>query len=307
MDWLMHNPIAEMYGPHFLILYGCLVALTLLGCWWGIRSRDPTADLPALPVPEKPDPYEVAYLRGSENEVTRLVIFNLIQRGYLEAIEIEKDQLAQTPNHPDPRYLSPIQREVFEGFSTPCKASDVFQEMALPDRVKHHCETYDKQLESEQLLCPSEVKETAWPIGITGALIILGLGGYKLAAALATGHSNVLFLVIMGLVALGILAAVCKPPRLSSRGQAYLKRLQLPFEPLKEGTISVTPSLLLVALFGIGVLVGTHYAYFEQMFREAAASGGGCGGGCGGCGGDADADGGGCGGCGGCGDFGGWF
>ena len=54
MDWLMHNPIGEMYGPHFLLLYGGVIAVTLLVCWWGVRSRDPTADLPALPVPEKP-------------------------------------------------------------------------------------------------------------------------------------------------------------------------------------------------------------------------------------------------------------
>ena len=77
MDSLMHNPIAEMYGPHFLILYGCVIGVTLLGCWWGVRSRDRTGDLLALPLPKEPDPYEIAYLRGTENEVTRLGVKEL--------------------------------------------------------------------------------------------------------------------------------------------------------------------------------------------------------------------------------------
>ena len=40
MDWLPHNLIADMYGPHFLILYGYVITVTLLGCWWGVRSRE---------------------------------------------------------------------------------------------------------------------------------------------------------------------------------------------------------------------------------------------------------------------------
>ena len=28
MDWLIHNPIGEMYGPHFLLLYGGVIAVT---------------------------------------------------------------------------------------------------------------------------------------------------------------------------------------------------------------------------------------------------------------------------------------
>ena len=40
-----------------------------------------------MPIPTKPDPYEIAFLRGGENEVTRLLAFDLINRGYLRVAE----------------------------------------------------------------------------------------------------------------------------------------------------------------------------------------------------------------------------
>ena len=224
----------------------------------------------------------------------------------IEPVMDDRDQgnetdelLAQTPDHPDPGHLLPIERNVFQAFSVPCKVSDFFQKMALHDRVKQHCGVYQQWLENEQLLYPTEVEDSARCVHFTGTIIIWGLGYFKLCVASATGHGSLLLLGILDLLVIRILPAICKPPRLSHRGQAYLDRLQQAFERLKEGTISPAtceaerdPTLLLLGLFGFGVLVGTPYAYFERMFQKAASSGGGCGGGCG------DGCGDGCGGCG---------
>jgi hypothetical protein len=57
MSWLMHNPIADMYGPTFLFFYACVIAATLITSWWKIRAADPTADLTPLPLRANPDPY----------------------------------------------------------------------------------------------------------------------------------------------------------------------------------------------------------------------------------------------------------
>ncbi len=313
MSWLMHNPIADMYGPTFLFFYGCVIAATLITSWWKIRVADPTADLPPLPLRANPDPYEIAYLRGGENEVTRLAIFDLIQRGYLKVSEKQKwwggkdQRLARAPNHPHPRHLSPRDLKVFRFFSSSRTATDVFQSGAIPKDVKGLCADYENKLQGEQALCPPEVSQEARRICLIAALIILGLGVYKLTVALAKGHSNVIFLIILGIGSLVGLALVGQPPRLSRLGRDYLKRLQGVFERLKPKAGTATPGvpdttlLLLVSLFGVSVLTETSYASVRDMFSRSTANSGGCGGGCGG--GGAGCGGGGCGGggCGGCG------
>lgn len=309
MNWVMNNPVANMYGPQFLLLYALVIAVTLAGCWWKFRATDPTADLPPLPLPSNPDPYEIAYLRGGENEVVRLAIFNLIQRGYLTVSETKRwwgstsQRLAQVKGHPDKRYLSPVEQSVFRLFSTPRTASDIFQSDLQSMTFKGLWADFDRNLQGEQVLCPAEVRNASLRIRCFGALVILGLGGYKLLAALAKGRHNVEFLIVMGFCSLFLLLRLCRPPRLSHLGRDYLKRLQGVFNRLKPtaSRANDTTLLLLVSLFGLSVLSETPYASLSQMFARSASTSGGCGGGCGG--GGSGCGGGGCGGggCGGCG------
>jgi hypothetical protein len=98
----------------------------------------------------------------------------------------------------------------------------------------------------------------------------------------------------MGIASLVMLAKLCPLPRLSSRGHAYLKSLQVAFEPLKQQNLAVVRAgaesslVLLVALFGVGVLDGTAYGSYTELFPKASSSSGdgcgSCGSGCGGCG-----------------------
>ena len=305
MDWLVNNPIASMHGPQFLVFYALVIAGTLIYCRLAVRQADTTGSLPVPEVPTRPDPGQLAYLRGGENELARLTVLDLIGRGYLCATDDNK-QIEQAPSHPDPRHLSATERGVFEWFSQPRSARDMFAGGMAPDLIRAESTRYQQRLSEEQLLTPAETREAAWRIGRRGAALILGLGGYKLLVALAAGRTNVGFLIILGLGALLLLVRLSRPDRLSSRGRAYLRRLQLAFESLRgQSTLTAAdPSLLLlVGLFGVGALTGTPYDQYQQMFRKSATSGGSCGGGCGSCGGGGGGgDGGGCGGgCGGCG------
>jgi uncharacterized protein (TIGR04222 family) len=323
MSWLMNDPIATtMYGPAFLFVYACIILLTLVVCWWRMREADPTANLSPLPLRSNPDPYEVAFLRGGTNEVIRLAIFDLIQRGYLKHAEQHKwsgkteQRISQAYKHPDPRHLSPIESKVFDFFSSPRIATDIFQTDSLSGEVEKLCLDYGLRLDAEQVFCPDEVRSAAWRIGLQGTAVIVGLGGYKLLVALSEGHHNVMFLIVLAVASVFLLVKICKPSRLSARGRDYLSRLQGSFERLKPkagivgGGVPETALPLLVALFGVAALTGTSHAYFSQMFKRSGTSGGGCGGGCGGggassgCGGSSGCSGGGgCGGggCGGCG------
>lgn len=115
MDHLLHNPIADMPGPEFLALYGVVIVGTLVLCKTKSRQADSSRTLSPPLIPDKLDPYEIAFLRGGENEVLRLAILSLIQRGYLRVTETAKSwfraaeqHIEPNPNHSDPRHLSEL-------------------------------------------------------------------------------------------------------------------------------------------------------------------------------------------------------
>jgi uncharacterized protein (TIGR04222 family) len=313
MDWLIENPIANMYGPYFLLFYGSIVAITLFLCWRKMRSDDWTVTMPLPAVPSTFDPYEMAYLRGGENEVTRAVIFALLQRGFLTITEDNSEQyIEQVSTNLDRHQLSIIERRVFDWFSTRRSAKNIFNSDGLTPHLKSFCVVYEQRLQSERLLTPDDIKTKARGTLAVGALIIVGLGAYKFMAAIINGFYNVFFLLVIGGVGVYILRQVCKQPRVSARGNAYLKRLQLAFENLKTvptaaspTMASVDPMLMLVGLYGAGVLADSVYDPYRKMFSKGSSNsscgssscssgcgsscgssgGSSCGGGCGGCGG----------------------
>ena len=84
MDILLDNPLATMYGPYFLILYGFVIFFVLVILAIIKSGVDDTDELPIPPIPLQIDPYEIAYLRGGTNEVVRSVVFSLMQKGFIE-------------------------------------------------------------------------------------------------------------------------------------------------------------------------------------------------------------------------------
>ena len=306
MAW-NHNLLADLSGPHFLLLYLVVIVGTLV--WVGVtrQALDPTFRERPPQVPVSPDPYEIAYLRGGENEVTRVATFALIQRGYLEINETgsrrtKQQRIGQCPAHGDLSLLSPLEQALFRDFSSPRTAPEIFQS-PLPQNVKAHCAGYEQSLSAERLLTTEDQRQATKCLGGTAALIFLGLGGYKLAAALANGYNNVLLLLLMAVVSTIVLAVMVQTRRLSRRGEEYLRRLQQAFHALKHpaGADAGDSLVLSVSIFGMALLAATPQAAYGRMFAQSASSGGcGSGGGCGGggCGGGG-CGGGGCGGCGG--------
>lgn len=303
---ILHNPLAEMYGPHFLLLYTIVILITLVACWWSVK--DPTENLPLPLIPIHPDPYEIAYLRGGEKQTTQVIVFDLIQRGYLQ---VSKKSIERSPVHPNEEKLTPIEREVFDWLSSPRTVNQIMSRYSLPTNMQQHCQVYQQRLQDRKLLYQAEWQTEAQQVGFIGGAIILGLGGYKLLAALINGHHNVAFLIIIAVfsaIALRFIAFK-SPPHLSTRGKNYLQRLQEVFNQLKQKAKNgVLPSTrdydLLVALFGVSGLAGTSYDDYSQMFVSTSSyssSSGGCGGGCSSVSSCGSSCGGGCGGCGGCG------
>lgn len=304
---ILHNPVAEMYGPDFLLLYSVVIATTLGVCWLMVSVADVTKSLPLPLIPTNPNPYEIAYLQGEEGRVTKLVVFNLIQSGFLQ---INKLNIERSLNYPNIEQLSPLEQDVFAWFTEPRIPAQI--SWYLPRELQQHCQVYKQILHDRQLLYVLDWRSAAQQASLIGSAFILCLGGYKFLAAVINGHHNVAFLIIMTMFAIVMLRVICySPPRLSYLGQKYLQQLHEVFEQLQQKAKNgIHPSLteydLLVALFGVNSLVGTPYDSYSQMFINSglpwsytSSSSGGCGGGCssgsscgGGCGG-------GCGGCGG--------
>jgi uncharacterized protein (TIGR04222 family) len=332
MSWFLHNVVADLYGPYFLLFYAIAIGALIVACYKSVRSVDRTRDMEPPQIPAKLDPYEIAYLRGGANEVTRVAVASLVQRGVLQIIEqkkwLAKTKLIDRRRKPAFGELTPIEACVVESHALPVAPETLFQPNGLAFSVKEACAPYEAKLEEKNLLAPPEMKAVGLRLWLIGSTIILCLGGYKLTVALMKGHSKVAFLCILaiaGVIALGV--ACLATPRLSQVGKAYLERLKLAYGGLRSqvhpiGSLSsaltmaddpgargmlqdpkaYSDCLLMVGIFGMASLAGTPLSDLTTMFKRGASSdGGGCGGGSGGCGGGG-CGGGGCGGgCGGCG------
>jgi uncharacterized protein (TIGR04222 family) len=328
MNWLLHNVVADLYGPYFLAFYAMVIGVVIVACYRSVRGVDQTGDLELPSVPAKVDPYEIAYLRGGENEVTRIAVASLIQRGLLQITE-EKHRLSTTKKidrgrRPDTGELTTTEAQLLKWPGFPAAPAALFQPNGLSQRVKEACVPYEADLAEKHLLAPPEMRDFGIRLWGIGTVIILGLGGYKLAVALAKGHGNVAFLCILGVVGVILLGVACTVlPRASHLGKAYLQRLKLAYtglmdrglrggepafamgvagEPSRPGKVKAATAysdcLLSLGVFGIASLAGTSMAELNTLFARGASSGG-CGAGCGGGGCGGGGCGGGCGGCGG--------
>lgn len=325
MEWLINNPIANMPGLQFLAFFSCVAVTTIITCWVMLKNTDKSDTIPPLQIPTNPDPYEITYLRGQENEVIRLAVFNLYNKGF---VKLTTDYVEVNPQHPDPKNLPNIEKSLFgwlsqqkpqiytnaSNASSPepirVKPHQIFLEMKA--RAETYCGSYKANLEKNHLVPSDILKDISWKLRAAGALLILSLASYKFTIALTNGRTNVGFLVTLSIVYIIALFLICKPARLSKRGKAYLKELQNAFANLaqkdKINTNSPTydpcAPALAMSIFGVGIFAGTSFDSFEQTFHRSTDSGSSCGSSCGSSGsscgsGGSSCGGGGCGGCGG--------
>lgn len=313
LDWLWNNPLGTMYGPYFLVLYTIAIGTVIVGSRWLIRQSDETRHEPTPPVPETPDPYLVAWLRGNTNEVARLALFDLLQQGRIEqyakksAFGFVSTQMLRRAEGAGGDDLSPLLNAVWKWLGTEREANKVFQS-GLPAAVAPQTESLQADCERLGLITREEGLHGQRLIRGAGLLAIAVLGGYKFAVALATGHHNVAILVVLGLGGCVAQLALARTRRLTDLGRRTLKAMQTAFAGIQKDVpadATADPRLLLaMGVFGIIALQGTAYGGFYDLYRQSAASSGGCGAGisssCGSsCGGGGGCGGGGCGGCGG--------
>ena len=302
MEWLFHNPIADMPGPSFLVFYAFFAAIVVAAAFFYLQVGDPTKGLAPPQTPREIDPYELAYLRGGVNEVIRTAIYALHRK---RAVEVTADGLVRTTGGGFKVYdLSPIERRVFESAIAAPKVAALFKSRELLSKLESLCEAYRRRLSSQQLLMSPEVRRAGvWALAF-GLALLVALAGYKIGMAIHRGRSNVGFLcvetVAAGAVLYWIFLKNAAGPA-SARGKAFVKQVQrvysgnlaAAFGGEGAGAAAGGAALLMVGLFGFSILKGTPDAALARQFSASqggADGGGGCGGGgggggCGGCGG----------------------
>jgi uncharacterized protein (TIGR04222 family) len=301
------NPF-DLTGPEFLLFYLVLAAVVIaaLVLWqWQSESRS------AMKI-ELADPYLIASLRGGDNEVIRVALVSLIDRGLL----IVNETQIQRADHASPDLIRPeIERELIKKCETPREVSALFNDA----QVNSACVKYPETLQKARLIPDESLIQRRWARFWIALSILGGVAGIKIMVALGRGRTNVLFLVILMIVAI-VLAYKTLFPRLTAAGAAILADVRTLYAGLKERAASIRPggatidAMMLAAVFGVGMLEGEAFGYTKRLFPSAKSSamgstwvsscssscgisgggsscsggsgcgGGGCGGGCGGCG-----------------------
>jgi len=328
MDFLFDNPLANLEGPYFLVLYISFIISTIIG-YRVLRTRhDKTARFAIPPIPVNPDPFEIAFLRGGANELARAVVFSLVQKNLLKILNEEKiSRICPTNFGFERRSLKPIELTALEWFSVNREPKELFQTNGLAETLKPYYETFQARLEMQNFFPDEEMKRRNNRLTLQAFLLFAGLGAYKMFVAISNGYWNIFGIIFITIIGMFVLGIVAKLPRLTTLGKTYLERLKLAFERIKPSNhnplaaqtaipsatfAAIDPFLLSVGVFGGAALAGTIYSDYNRTFERAqnqsATSSGGCGTGCGsgssssggdGGGGCSGGCGGGCGGCGG--------
>lgn len=319
MEFLFDNPLANLNGPMFLALYVAFIFTVLIGYLIIKSLLDRTSSLRLPPIPQNPDAYEIAYLRGGANEVARSVIFSLRQKGLVNITAAGKSYiLSQTDANKNARLTEHIEQTASDWLKHSREPKEVFSAMGLAEMLHPFCEKYENNLQRQQLLADEALRNSTNMLKGLAVVSIFFLGLYKLFAALNHGRTNVLFLIIVGTVGMAAVYFIAKPARITKLGKAYLETLQNTFDKLKNQVqyakpaesatfAGVDPILLSVGIFGSGILAGSIYNDYNEAFQKSQAGswgGSSCGSGCGSSSCSSSGDGGGScsgGGCGGCG------
>ena len=264
MEWLTKNPIADMSGPDFLFVYGVLTALTIDFIRMKARRHDPTFEtsFAPAPIPGKLSPIELAYLSGCPSKTLGTIVFDLWNRGYLEATVPKKGKTRLTKVSPTPEYehLTPMEQGILLSFrdSDDTGGGRIFQKQRAT--IQRLGLDLKPALQEELLLMPEEAQRQARQLFWQAVPWLLMVGGYKLVIALEKGKTNVLFLISFMFIGLLGLIFASTLPRLTRRGADYLKRMKVAFRDapgtanfaIGDGMPADPKAVIGVALFGLG-------------------------------------------------------
>lgn len=292
------NPF-QLTGFSFLAFYLILGILMQFGLRAWISNRERQGDVPTPQLSS--DPYQIAYLRGGEQEAMRVASISLIDRDLLKA---DGEQLQTSGTSAIEFAKRPIEKAILAHFKSGGSADSLF--ISAPARAA--CEQYRLTLQEHRLMPGSEeFMLRILPILCALALLV-AVSAIKINIAFSQGRHNVIFLIILTII-FGIFTLTAYGKRITGRGEAVLADLRILFARLKTRAVAIAPggdtneAALLAAIFGITALPLVNFPFLRKLYPDktsgsgdsggsgcgsssssscGSSCGGGCGGGCGG-------------------------
>ena len=297
------NPF-DWSGPWFLLAYlifGLLVYYLARELLIRQELRNPHAQLSLAD-----DPYRIAYLRGGALEAVKIAAIVLVDRGLLRA----DGPLLETASADSLRFAShDIERDVLRLYLGRQGHS---KELAAQADMLPSCRAYQDSLTQQELLVGPPLLRRRERITWPAHYLLLTVAAVKAVIAISRQHYNLLFLALLLAIFLLMLRGL-RTQATSWSAQRLLTDLRMLFGRLNQRAArlqagsSSADMALLAAIFGLGALPPSVYAYVAELYpvprHSSDSSSGGTGDSSSG-GGDGGGDGGGSG-CGGCGGGGG--
>ena len=297
------NPF-DWSGPWFLLAYlifGALVYYLARELLIRQELRNPHAQLSLAD-----DPYRIAFLRGGALEAVKIAAIVLVDRGLLRA----DGPLLETASADSLRFAShDIERDVLRLYLGRQGHS---KELAAQAEMLPSCRAYQETLTQQELLVGPPLLRRRARITWVAHYLLLTVAAVKAVIAISRQHYNLLFLALLLAIFLLMLrglrtqATSWSAQRLLTDLRMLFGRLNQRASRLQAGSGSADMALL-AAIFGLGALPLSVYAYVAELYpvpRHSSDSSSGSTGDSssgGGDGGGGDGGGSGCGGCGGCG------
>ena len=298
------NPF-DWSGPWFLLAYlifGVLVLYLTRELLIRQELRNPHAQLTLAD-----DPYRIAFLRGGALEAVKIAAIVLVDRGLLRA----DGPLLETASADSLRFAThELERDVLRLYLGRQGHS---KELAVQADMLPSCRAYQETLTQQELLVGPPLLRRRERITRIAHWLLLTVAASKAVIAISRQHYNVLFLALLLALFLLMLRGLRTRPaswsaqRLLSDLRMLFGRLNMRAPRLQAGSDSADMALL-AAIFGIGALPLSVYAYVAELYPLPRQHGGGdsssgssgdsgdsssggdgggssCGSGCGGCGG----------------------
>ncbi|WP_425254316.1 TIGR04222 domain-containing membrane protein [Janthinobacterium sp. NFX145] len=295
------NPF-DWSGPWFLLAYlifGVLVYYLARELLIRMELRNPHAQLSLAD-----DPYRIAYLRGGALEAVKIATIVLVDRGLLRA----DGPLLETASADSLRFARhDIERDVLRLYLGRQGHS---KELAVQAEMLPSCRAYQETLTQQELLVGPPLLRRRERITWAAHWLLLTVAAVKAVIAISRQHYNLLFLAVLLVIFLLMLrglrtqATSWSAQRLLTDLRMLFGRLNMRSSRLNAGSSSADMALL-AAIFGLGALPLSVYAYVAELYpvprpqqggsstssdsgdSSSGGDGGGssCGSGCGGCGG----------------------
>ncbi|PHV31605.1 TIGR04222 domain-containing membrane protein [Janthinobacterium sp. BJB312] len=295
------NPF-DWSGPWFLLAYlifGVLVYYLARELLIRMELRNPHAQLSLAD-----DPYRIAYLRGGALEAVKIATIVLVDRGLLRA----DGPLLETASADSLRFARhDIERDVLRLYLGRQGHS---KELAVQAEMLPSCRAYQEALTQQELLVGPPLLRRRERITWAAHWLLLTVAAVKAVIAISRQHYNLLFLAVLLAIFLLMLrglrtqATSWSAQRLLTDLRMLFGRLNMRSSRLNAGSSSADMALL-AAIFGLGALPLSVYAYVAELYpvprpqqggsstssdsgdSSSGGDGGGssCGSGCGGCGG----------------------